>query len=103
MGVPVVAPNFPTIGPVVQGRGLGLCFDGHSPEAIAATLKAVLDKPKSRWSAALRRACAELTWETQAPNLMAAVEGGRSGRSSAPSGAVADPGVPVSSPEVMVP
>ena len=103
VGVPVVAPNFPTIGPVVQGRGLGLCFDGHSPEAIAATLKAVLDKPKSRWSAALRRACAELTWETQAPNLMAAVEGGRSGRSSAPSGAVADPGVPASPPEVMVP
>lgn len=75
VGVPVVAPNFPTIGPVVQGYGLGLCFDGHSPQAIAATLKAVLDQPKSRWAPALKRACAELTWETQVPNLLAAVEG----------------------------
>lgn len=75
VGVPVVAPNFPTIGPVVTGYGLGLCFDGHSPEAIAATLMEVLKQPKSRWTAALRRACSELTWETQVPNLLAAVEG----------------------------
>ncbi len=76
VGVPVVAPNFPTIGPVVQGYGIGRCFDGHSPEAIAATLVAVLERPKAAWSEALQRACAELTWETQAPNLLAAVTGG---------------------------
>ena len=98
VGVPVVAPNFPTIGPVVRGRGIGLCFDGHSPEAIAATLKAVLDRPKSRWAAALRRACSELTWETQAPNLLAAVEGGRLSRSPALDGANAGPGVPAANP-----
>ena len=84
VGVPVVAPNFPTIGPVVQGYGLGLCFDGHSPEAIAATLQAVLARPKSQWAAALRRACSELTWETQAPNLLAAVDGGRPSRIAVP-------------------
>ena len=98
VGVPVVAPNFPTIGPVVQGRGLGLCFDGHSPEAIAATLKAVLEKPKSRWAPALRRACSELTWETQAPNLLAAVDGGRLSRSPVPDGAIAGLGVPAANP-----
>jgi glycosyltransferase involved in cell wall biosynthesis len=84
VGVPVVAPNFPTIGPVVEGYGLGLCFDGHSPEAIAATLMAVLAQPKSRWADALRRACAELTWETQVPNLLAAVEGRRSAEAAGP-------------------
>ena len=98
VGVPVVAPNFPTIGPVVQGRGLGLCFDGHSPEAIAATLKQVLAKPKPRWAAALRRACSELTWETQAPNLLAAVEGGRPSRSPVAEDAVASLGVPAANP-----
>ena len=76
VGVPVVAPNFPTIGPVVRDYGIGLCFDGHSPEAIAETLRKVLDRPKSDWAPALERACAELTWETQAPNLLAAVSGG---------------------------
>ena len=96
VGVPVVAPNFPTIGPVVQGRGLGLCFDGHSPEAIAGTLKSVLEKPKSRWAAALRRACSELTWETQAPNLLAAVEGGPPAAAAIRGEAVA--GVPAANP-----
>ena len=98
VGVPVVAPNFPTIGPVVQGRGLGLCFDGHSPEAIAATLMAVLAKPKSRWSAALRRACSELTWETQAPNLLAAVDGGRLSPSPVTDRAIPALGVPAANP-----
>ena len=98
VGVPVVAPNFPTIGPVVQGRGLGLCFDGHSPEAIAATLKSVLAKPKSRWAAALRRACSELTWETQAPNLLAAVEGGPPVRAAIRGEATASLGVPAANP-----
>jgi glycosyltransferase involved in cell wall biosynthesis len=98
VGVPVVAPNFPTIGPLVQDRGLGLCFDGHSPEAIAATLKAVLDKPKSRWATALRRACSELTWETQAPNLLAAVEGDRPPPVRQRSGASAGLGVPAANP-----
>jgi glycosyltransferase involved in cell wall biosynthesis len=76
VGVPVVAPNFPTIGPVVRGYDIGLCFDGHSPEAIAETLRQVLQRPKSEWAPALERACSELTWETQAPNLLAAVTGG---------------------------
>ncbi len=86
---------------MVQDRGLGLCFDGHSPEAIAATIKAVLDKPKSRWAAALRRACSELTWETQAPNLLAAVDGGRLSRSPVADGVIADLGVPAANPKMM--
>ena len=98
VGVPVVAPNFPTIGPVVQGRGLGLCFDGHSPEAIAATLMTVLARPKRSWAAALRGACSELTWETQAPNLLAAVEGGRPSRIPVPDGSIAGLGVSAANP-----
>ena len=77
VGVPVVAPAFPTIGPVVQGYDIGRCFEGHSPQAIAATIMSVLERPKSAWAPALERACSELTWETQAPNLLAAVAGGQ--------------------------
>jgi glycosyltransferase involved in cell wall biosynthesis len=83
VGVPVVAPNFPTIGPVVRDFDIGRCFDGHSPEAIAATIMGVLERPKEAWSAALKRACSELTWETQAPNLLAAVAGGQASSTSA--------------------
>ena len=35
----------------------------------------VLDRPKAEWAPNLERACAELTWETQAPNLLAAATG----------------------------
>ena len=77
VGVPVVAPNFPTIGPVMRQYGIGQCFDGHSPEAIAATVMAVLARPRGAWAPALELACSELTWETQAPNLLAAVEGAK--------------------------
>ena len=77
VGVPVVAPAFPTIGPVVRGYDIGRCFEGHSPESIAATIMSVLERPKTAWAPALERACSELTWETQAPNLLAAVAGGQ--------------------------
>ena len=75
VGVPVVAPNFPTIGPVVRDLGIGLCFEGHSPEAIARAITAVMAKPKAEWRPALDQACSILTWETQEPNLLAAVAG----------------------------
>ncbi len=73
--VPVVAPAFPTIQPVVEAYGIGECFHGHSPQAIAAAISAVLAKPKAEWQAALRRACDHLTWETQAPAFLEAVTG----------------------------
>jgi glycosyltransferase involved in cell wall biosynthesis len=74
-GVPIVAPNRPTLGPLIEGRGLGLCFEGHAPEAIAATLLQALARPRESWRPALERAAAELTWESQAPVLLAAVAG----------------------------
>ena len=86
VGVPVVAPNFPTIGPVVREFGIGICFDGHSPATIAAAIQTVLAKPRRQWAPNLKRACSELTWETQAPNLLAAVTG-----AAAQSGAAALP------------
>ena len=98
VGVPVVAPNFPTIGPVVHQYGLGQCFDGHSPEAIAATIMKVLERPRADWAPAMARACSELTWETQAPNLLAAVDRGQPTRSPVPDGAIADLGVPAANP-----
>lgn len=79
-GVPVIAPDFPTIGKVIREEGLGACFEGGRPEAIAAAIMTVLARPKAEWEPALRRAAARLTWETQAPSFLAAVLGERSGR-----------------------
>jgi glycosyltransferase involved in cell wall biosynthesis len=76
-GVPIIAPDFPTIGKVVREHGLGACFDGGRPEVIAGAIMAVLERPKAEWEPALRRAASQLTWETQAQNLIAAASGGK--------------------------
>lgn len=73
VGVPVLAPNFPTIAPLVKSFEIGVCFDGSSPEDIAKAIEQGLARPKATWAPALRRACKRLTWETQFPSLLAVV------------------------------
>jgi glycosyltransferase involved in cell wall biosynthesis len=75
VGVPVVAPDFPTVGPLVRNLGVGGVFEGGEPQAIARAVLAVLARPRSEWRGALDGACASLTWESQTPALMAAVTG----------------------------
>jgi glycosyltransferase involved in cell wall biosynthesis len=75
VGVPIIAPDFPTVGPLVRTLGVGVTFTGGAPEAIAAAAMDALSRPKDAWRPALDRACAELNWESQAPSLLAAVTG----------------------------
>lgn len=75
VGVPVVAPDFPTVGPLVRSLGIGVTFDGGDPQAIAEAVLQGLSRRKTAWRPALDRACAELNWESQAPKLLAAVTG----------------------------
>jgi glycosyltransferase involved in cell wall biosynthesis len=74
-GVPVVAPGFPTLSPVVHNYGIGCTFDRLEPVEIAQAIAAVLSTPKAAWAPALARAGAELTWESQAPDFLKAVLG----------------------------
>jgi len=75
--VPVVAPPFPTIQPIIEGYGIGVCFESPSPEKIAESINAVLRRPKLEWQSGLERARRELIWERQVPTLLAAVTGTR--------------------------
>ncbi len=74
-GVPVIAPAFPTIRPVIEEYAIGECFTGHAPEAIAAAVQTVLRRGKASYADALAKAACELTWETQAPVFLKAVTG----------------------------
>lgn len=75
VGVPVIAPDFPTVGPLVRELEIGVTFTGGEPRAIAEAVMQALSRPKAAWRPALDRACAELNWESQAPKLLAAVTG----------------------------
>ncbi len=81
-GVPVVAPNYPTIAPVVRSMNIGQCFDHGSPEAISAAIQAVLDRGREHYREALEQAGKMLCWQTQAPNLLEAVVGPASWQSA---------------------
>jgi len=72
-GVPVVAPDFPTIGPVIRRYGIGEVFKNAAPEEIARVINTVLSQPKACWRAALVKAQPDLVWETQVPALLRAV------------------------------
>jgi len=73
--VPMVAPPFPTIQPVVEGYDIGVCFESPSPDKIAEAIGSVLQRPKQAWQPGLERARRELVWERQVPRLLAAVAG----------------------------
>jgi glycosyltransferase involved in cell wall biosynthesis len=74
-GVPVVGPDFPTLGPVIRDLGIGRSFAGSDPEVIAQAISEVLEIPAEEWQAALARAKPLLAWETQQAAFLQAVTG----------------------------
>jgi glycosyltransferase involved in cell wall biosynthesis len=74
-GVPVVAPAFPSIAPVIDRYGIGATFEVPEPQAIARAVERVLSVPRATWRAALARAANDLVWETQEPHFLSAVLG----------------------------
>jgi glycosyltransferase involved in cell wall biosynthesis len=75
-GVPVIAPDFPTISPLIEELGIGVCFQGGTPEMIAAAVHAVLLKGRNAWQPSLMRAAPWVDWATQSPALISAITGG---------------------------
>lgn len=78
-GVPVIAPSFPTIQPIVQRYNLGVVFEDPSPQGIAGAIRKVLATPKAFWQKSIEAAERDLIWETQYPALEAAILGESSG------------------------
>lgn len=76
-GVPVVAPPYETIAPVVERLGVGAVFKSGSPEDIAQAVKNVLDTPRKDIEIRLEEACKDLAWATQEASLLMAVDGTR--------------------------
>ncbi len=69
-GIPMVAPDFPTIGPVLRRYDIGRTFADTSPQAIANAIAEVLVRPIDPWRSALTQAQADLVWETQKSNFL---------------------------------
>ena len=44
-GLPVLAANYPEAHKMVEGNGVGLCFDPYDPRSIAAQINRMADDP----------------------------------------------------------
>lgn len=74
-GVPVVAPDFPSLAPRIRAHGVGETFAGGDPAAIAGAIERSLARPRDQWRPALAEASRHLVWETQEAALLRAVLG----------------------------
>jgi glycosyltransferase involved in cell wall biosynthesis len=74
-GVPVVAPDFPTISPVILRYGIGSIFSSPQPIEIAKAITEALMMNKDSLNSALSEARKELVWETQRAKFLEAIEG----------------------------
>jgi glycosyltransferase involved in cell wall biosynthesis len=45
-GLPVLAANFPEARKMVEGNGVGLCFDPYDPKSIAAQIRKLAEEPE---------------------------------------------------------
>lgn len=78
-GVPVVAPGFPSIKPVIEKNRLGTVFDDFSSRGIANAMNKALALPKEEFATSLAMASEFMTWEAQWPALKSAILGERQG------------------------
>jgi glycosyltransferase involved in cell wall biosynthesis len=72
--VPVIAPDYPTIGPVIKKYKIGQTFENAEPEEIARVIEKVVNTPREVWEQGLDAASLELTWENEWPKLKEVLE-----------------------------
>ena len=73
MGLPVIAPSFPGIVPVVEGGNTGLCVDPAQPKQIAAAVNELARAPELRRRMkenGLRLTRERYNWETEFAPLL---------------------------------
>ena len=74
MGLPVIAPSFPGIVPIVEGGNTGLCVDPGQPMQIAAAVNELARSPERRQQMkenGLRLTRERYNWETEYAPLLA--------------------------------
>ena len=73
MGLPVIAPDYPGMLPLVEGEGVGLCVDPASPHAIAAAVNRLAADPPGRIrmrEAGLRLSADRYNWTVESTPLL---------------------------------
>jgi glycosyltransferase involved in cell wall biosynthesis len=73
MGLPVIAPSFPEIVPIVEGENIGVCVDPAQPEQIAAAVNGLARAPELRkrmMEDGLRLSRERYNWETEFAPLL---------------------------------
>ena len=68
--IPIISPNFPTVGPIIKKFNIGIVFNNSQPESIAHAILEIIKKPREEWDSDLFAASKELTWEKEFTKLI---------------------------------
>ena len=69
-GVPVIAPNYPSIAHIIKNFDVGVLFANNEPKEIANAILEVLKRDKKEWMAAINMAKKKLVWDEQEDKLV---------------------------------
>lgn len=72
-GVPVIVPNFPTLGELVRSRQIGVTFDGTNAKSISKAVLEVFSRPREKWAANIARALEDIRYENDLRAFLAAL------------------------------
>lgn len=68
-GVPVLSSQVVEVRRIVEGYGVGLCIENHTPDEIVRKIEMLRSRGKAAFSENLAKASRELTWEKEAKVL----------------------------------
>ena len=74
LGLPVIASDFPLYREVVEGNRCGVCVPPHNPEALASSIRWLLDNPDEAQAMGQRgraAVCGRYRWDVEAEKLLA--------------------------------
>ena len=72
--IPLIVPDFPTIGELVRLRQIGVTFDHPSAESISKAVLEVLSRPREEWAENIVRAREEISYENDLRALLGALK-----------------------------
>lgn len=63
-GVPLIVPDFPTLGELVRHQRIGVTFDGTTAKSISKAILEVFSRPREEWTANIARALEVISYDT---------------------------------------
>jgi len=72
-GVPLIVPDFPTLGELVRRWQIGVTFDGTTAKSMSKAVLEVFSRPREEWTANIARALEDIRYENDLQAFLGAL------------------------------